>query len=244
MKQGQSDITPQKENAFGGIFYWDLTIQKKFASYYHHFDLNAGCGYNHDAQCDGSPIVFLDAARRSGVGNFFAHFVDQDGNAIKELQAQVTDDRCTVYNGDNREFVKAIPDLIRLHGGNLWDLGTVLSDPNGIDIPIRELADLSRTCPRLDFVVNYPARVWKRVRAAGFESGKLYLDEMLRLLNKKEWLIQCPLLSDPHEWMILIGRNFPMGEWRKMRIYKLYSPEGQECLRRSYSQSESTDRLF
>lgn len=249
MMQGQSEITPSKEAAFHGILTMNLRVHKtKWRSRYHHFDLNAGCGYNHQVQCTGSPLVFLSAAAYVGEEHFAAYFVDSDRAAIEELLPRIEDDdRCTAFNGDNREFVKAIPDLIRFYKEDpTWVLGSILCDPNGTDLPIPELAKLSQRCPRLDFIINYPARIWKRERGAGLESGRLHLDQMVTMLNKREWWIQTPLKSDRHEWMILIGRNYSGmdGVWRKMRIYRYHSPEGRECLRRSYSQRESTDSLF
>jgi hypothetical protein len=248
MSQGQSNITPHKENAFGGILRMNLDVHhrkdEKRGYYYHHFDVNAGSGYNDKAQCDGSPVVFLRTAQRLGVEKFVAHFVDRDRQRTEELLTRINDPRCTVYNGENREFIKAIPELIYYQRENpAQALGSILCDPNGTDLPIAELSELSKSCRRLDFIINYPARVWKRERGVGIRP-ELYLKDLLSLLDKKYWHVQDPLPSDPHEWMILIGRNFEMGDWQKMRIYALDSPKGIEIVRKSYSCRESTFGLF
>jgi len=252
MTQGQSPITPEKEKAFLGIFEMNLVVHKKsrFSYRYHHFDLNAGCGYNHEAGCNGSPLMFLEAAANQGVAQYYAHFVDHKKKAIEELLTRIDDQRCTIYQGDNREFVKAIPGLIRLARENPdMALGSVLCDPNGTNLPLDELIELSGLCPRLDLILNYSARAWKRVRgwkrACGtdYASPELYLAETLVLLRKKQWLIQDPL-NDNHEWMIVVGRNYPMAGWSKMRFYDMDSPKGKEILRRSLSRRESTISLF
>ena len=160
-----------------------------------------------------------------------------------ELTAQ--NPRCSVYHGDNREFVKAIPDLIRLQNENpAKALGSVLCDPNGIGLPVAELSELSGSCSRLDLVLNYPARTWKRERAAGHKAADIVLADMLRLLHKQHWLIQEPLASDRHEWMIMVGRNFGMGDWQKFRFHHLDSPKGRQILLRALSINERTSSLF
>jgi three-Cys-motif partner protein len=243
---GQGKTTVLKESAFRGIFWMNLAVQKKSSFRYHHFDLNSGCGYNHEVGCEGSPLVFLNVADAQSVSNFSAHFVDRDREAIKELLTRIEGrPGCTAYNGENREFVKAIPDLIRLdHGNPAKALGTVLCDPNGIDLPLNELAQLARICPRLDFVINYPARVWKRARGAGIQSAQLYLAELLHSLDKQHWIIQEPLGCDIHEFMILVGRNFEFKNWSRMRFHKLDSPKAGEIIQRSFSRNESTLNLF
>jgi three-Cys-motif partner protein len=248
MTQGQGEKTVRKEAALLGHMRMNFTVHRKYQSKqgYHLFDINAGCGYNHVAKCNGSPLVSLEAARQMEVGNVTFHFVDKDRSMCEELLTRVGDDlRCTVYNGDNREFVNAIPDLIRRQPGEdpLRALGSVFCDPNGTDLPIDELHYLSYLCTRLDFILNYPARTWKRERAAGFGSANLFLWEILDKLNKKVWWIQCPDESDPNEWMLLVGRNFGMNDWPSMGIYLLDSPEGQDCLRRSLTRRESTTEL-
>src|SRR4030095_10585909 len=138
---GQGKTTVMKESAFRGIFWMNLAVQKKSPFRYHHFDLNSGCGYNHEIGCEGSPLVFLNAADAQGVSNFSAHFVDRDREAIKELLTRIAGrECCTAYNGENREFIEAIPDLISLARGNpARALGTVVCDANGVDLPLRGL---------------------------------------------------------------------------------------------------------
>lgn len=243
--QGQSGITRHKEDAFLGIFRMNLAVQKKSRYRYHHFDLNAGCGYNYEAGCPGSPLIFLAAAAQQEITDFSAHFVDRRPEAVRELLTRIEDPRCTVYHGDNREFIEAIPGLIRLDNERPdLALGSVLWDPNGIDLPFAELIQLSRLCPRLDFILNYSARAFKRERGAGYISPELFLSDQLKSLNKRYWLIQDPLDGDRHEWMILVGRNYRMDVWKSMRLYNLDSAKGQECLRRSLSRRESTYSLF
>jgi three-Cys-motif partner protein len=245
MNQGQGSNTTRKESAFRGIFAMNLAVQKKRRHLYYHFDLNAGSGYNELANCDGSPIVFLNTALAAGVSTYRAHFVDSDDQAVRALLERITDERATVHHGDNAEFVRAIPRLIKHYGDDLeYALGSILCDPNGTGIPIDELARLSQQCPRLDIILNYGNRGWKRARGAHIESAQLVLEDLLSKLQKKYWHIQEPPINDPQEWMILIGRNFLMGDWQKMGIFNLDSPKGKEILRRSLTIRESTYSLF
>jgi len=44
---------------------------------YHYFDINAGCGFNEEEGCPGSPIVFLDVAHEHGI-KYQAAFIEKD----------------------------------------------------------------------------------------------------------------------------------------------------------------------
>ena len=252
--QGQGIRTQEKEDAFQGLFRMNLKVHSSLRyplAKYHHFDLNAGSGRNDIAGCDGSPVVFLKVVSGLGVSNFAAHFVDRDETATTGLSNLLSEQwseqlsRCTIYNGENREFVLAIPDLVRHFGSRepKYDLGMIVCDPNGTDIPWLELRHVSIACPRLDFLINYNLTQHKRDRGAGYKPDLVLTDHIL-LLNKRYWLIMDSKPTSSYEWTILVGRNYYMGDWKKMRFYDLKSREGEEMLRRSLSRNEREWPLF
>ena len=245
-RQGQSSVTAAKERVFAGLFHMNLFVaSKRPRDAYFHFDLNAGCGFNHDVDVPGSPLVFADVQQRYELKNVYAHFVDNDRKLVKELNDRLRDHgNYVIHHGDNREFIATIPDLIRLRDSLPGiALGSVLCDPNGMGIHWQELASLSVRCPRLDFIINYSANVWKRERAAGYASD-VFLHEHLASLNKKYWHIQEPADGDRLEWMIIVGRNFEMKDWTGVRLQHLASDKGRQALLRTFSYYERNYGLF
>lgn len=243
MIQGQGDSTEFKERGLSAAFWVNLTIfQRGFGQAgrfrYFHFDLNAGGGFNEQAGCIGSPLAFLQATRSANCERFFAGFVDIDKAKVRSLLARPELQRpdCFMFHGDNRGFIGQIPDLIRAYGENPRQaIGTVLSDPNGIEVPLEELAWLSGECPKLDLVINWNSTSVKRTMGV-FGRGTR-LTDALPVLRKKHWLIRMPLTI--HQFTLLIGRNIPTGEHRRLGLYHLNSPPGVSILNRcSYTAEE------
>lgn len=244
--QGQSLVTEDKARGFGKAFAINLRIfQSRFAdkswARYFHFDLNAGSGYNDEADCIGSPLAFLSAVHRLEVTNYRAFFVDISRDAVSELLKRpeiASDERSFVMHGDNAEFVRAIPSIIEAAGDKAhMAIGSVLVDDNGTGIPIHELAALAAVCPRLDLFINITATGLKRA----FQTRQLRLTDIITGIEKQHWLIREPL--GQFQWTMLLGRNVQVNDHRAEGFYHLESKQGQQALERcNYTAAELRER--
>lgn len=232
--QGQSgDATEIKQRGLSFAFRVGMVVAKKYpADGYFHFDLHAGSGYNDEAGCIGSPLAFLSEARRAGCTHYFAGFCDRDRAQIETLlrRPELDHDRCRLFHGNNAELLRMVPDIIRLYGKKrLYALGSVLSDPNGADVPIDELAWLARECPRIDIILHWNSTIVKRLRG-GIKPSQMSLIDATEYIKKSSWLIREP--AGIHQFTMLIGRNYRFGDWKSFGFYHLDSREGQEVLQR------------
>ena len=239
LTQGQSKIgTEDKQRGLSSAFKINLQIFKKTASRvswrsvrYQHFDLNCGTGFNDEAGCIGSPIAFVEMANAMGVDKFNAFFCDRDAGSLKTLMAHesVRRDECDFFWGDNRSLIPSIPKLIKhsTRGENLEHvMGTVLSDPNGADVPIDELAWLNKQCPKLDIVINWASRAYKLHRTSPNSASRGTLKDCIDKIGKDYWLIGKP--RGNFAFTLLIGRNFKVEEHKSLGLYQLDSDIGQQ----------------
>jgi len=231
--QGQSgDATEIKQRGLSYAFRVGMAVAVKYPSWgYFHFDLHAGSGYNEEAKCIGSPLAFLSEARRVNCTTYFAGFCDRDHDQIKSLlnRPEIDHDRCRLFHGDNAALLRMVPDIIRLYGKKNNVIGSVLSDPNGADVPIDELAWLARECPKIDIILHWNSTIVKRLRG-GIRPDQISLTDAIRRIAKSSWLIREPV--GIHQFTMLIGRNFRFGDWKSMGFYFLDSPKGQDILQR------------
>lgn len=243
--QGQShDSTEWKERGIAAALSINLRIFKsKYKSWatYQHFDLNAGSGMNDQVDCIGSPLAFIQSVDALGISNYRAYFTDIDYDTIEKLHAypEMKRKNCFLFHGDNRSFIYAIPDLIRLTDKRPeYAIGSVLVDPNGSEVNIEELAWLSVKCPRLDFIINWNSVIFKRLQGAhGTLCGSI------KSLNKKHWLIREP--TGGHQFILIIGRNARIGEHPAMGFYHLNSDRGQEIFHTcNLSKAEDKSRIL
>lgn len=236
--QGQSDATEYKQRGIGAACAVSLDIfRRRFGATrfrYWHFDLNAGTGYNDTAGCVGSPIAFIRQAASCGVGNFQAHFCDIQAESCAALMARgelVNEPRAFVHHGDNREMVLAIPDIIRRYSERPeLAIGTVLADPNDSRVPLDQLEWLSANCPRLDLIINWNSTAPKRVNGAaakGLIDPMPTLAETISRCGKSAWLIREPV-GGTHNFTLLIGRNYRVGDHRVLGFHHLDSEKGQQ----------------
>ena len=237
--QGQSITTEWKERGISaactiGLRIFKATVQGK-ARFgidrfrYFHFDLNAGGGFNTEANCIGSPVAFMRAAHAQQIDRVAVHLCDWDEAAIRSLLANPEigqDERCRIHHGDNRGLVPAIPNILRMYGEKpQFAIGSVLADPNGTDIPVEELAALSTLAPRLDFIINVNATAFKRCQRGG------EIPDLIQQLNKKHWLIRRP--TSRHHFTLLVGRNIPTGDHAALGFFNLSTDIGQHLLRQA-----------
>lgn len=233
-KQGQSDATEFKERGLEAAFSINLSIfNRKFGSRfpYFHFDLNSGSGINEKVGCIGSPLAFVRAAESVGCTRYFAGFCDIEQEFIGQLMAREEvqrNNRCFCFHGDNASLIDAIPDIIAAQDRPSRAIGMVLSDPNGFEVPLDKLAWLSTQCPGLDIVVHWNSRVRRLYR--GKEWPFIDIDEAVKVLNKRHWLIREP--RGAHQWTVLIGRNIQVGDHKQLGFWRLESPKGADIIDR------------
>lgn len=232
-KQGQSDATEWKERGLQAAFKVNIDVfkAKKFDQKYTywHFDLNCGSGQNEEVGCIGSPLAFLNAAHNADLESYFAGFCDINADSLELLQerkAVKEDARSFLFHGDNASLIEAIPDLIRAKGENpQFAMGMVLSDPNNSDVPFDQLAWLSSVCPRIDFVINWNARLFKLYQAHDWGKDRHTLASAMRMFNKAHWLIRQP--QGNWRWTLLIGRGMRINDHRAMGFFHLDSDTGR-----------------
>lgn len=236
IRQGQSDATEYKERGLEAAFSINIGIfQSQFGASrfsYWHFDLNCGSGYNDQVGCIGSPLAFLRATESRRCDRYVAAFCDKDSAALDTLMRRegvIANNRCLLFNGRNASLVAAIPDLIAARGENpKLTVGMVLSDPNGFEVPLDELATLARECPRIDIAIHWNSRLRKLYHGNGWEY--VDIDAAMEQLGKRHWLIREPM--GDWKWTVLIGRNVVTGDHRGLGYHHLGSPRGADILDR------------
>lgn len=234
-KQGQSDSTEFKERGLQAAFTINLRVfcdKFKDRYTYWHFDLNSGCGYNNEVGCIGSPLAFLRAADSFPGLHYMAAFCDKDADALNALMQRKEvkgNDQAFCFHGDNASLIDAIPTLIEQRGERSdYAMGLVLSDPNGFETPLDELAELGKRCPRLDVVLHWNSRIRRLYRGQNWDF--VDVDEAIEMIGKRHWLIRKPMGA--HQWTVLIGRNMRIGEHRALGFHHLDSDIGRHILHR------------
>jgi hypothetical protein len=244
-RQGQSRDTEFKERGLEAAFTINLRVfYAKFGARhpYWHFDLNSGSGINEDVGCIGSPLAFLRAAAQFESLRYMAGFCDTDAQALRSLMARpgISGNRAAFcFHGRNASLIQAIPRIVSTYNDKpQFATGLVLSDPNGFETPIDELAWLSQQCPRLDVAIHWNSRVRRLYR--GHDWHFVDIDEAIAQINKRHWLIRKPMGS--HQWTVLIGRNTRIGEHRTMGFYHLDSDMGRHILSRCKARIEGAEQ--
>lgn len=247
--QGQSgDATEIKQRGLSLAFRIGLVVVNKIArqvphARYFHFDLNAGGGYNHEAGCIGSPLTFHNEARLANCTRYFAGFCDRDKHQVESLLRLPTirdDPQSFVLHGDNDQLLAMVPDIVSHYGERRQHaIGSILSDPNGADVPIDAIIELAHICPKLDVIFHWNSTITKRLRY-GVSPQQLVLQDVVRLVRKEHWLIREPV--GIHQFTLLIGRNWRFGDWSKNGFFDLDTPRGQAVLDRCSLSRRDIDR--
>lgn len=244
--QGQGQTTEIKVRGIGAALAVTLKIctNPALAAFpYWHIDLNSGSGYNHDAGCFGSPLAFLAAVSNAGKANYRAFFCDIRRDAVFELKRLLAPEPgCTCLCGNNRAVLPTVAKTIRTVERNPHlAMGTVLCDPNGYfygdSVPAEELRQFCIEFPRIDVILNLNVttrrwirgRIEKRMR--GWENAIcLRLDELPAFLSRRHWLIRNLVGRGGHQFVLMVGRNYQLGDHRAMGFFHLDSQEGQEIV--------------
>lgn len=237
--QGQSgDATEIKQRGLSLAFRIGLAVVEKMArkissARYFHFDLHAGGGYNDAAGCIGSPLTFLKETEVASTERYFAAFCDHDADQVRSLLNRpevADDDRAFVLHGDNSQLLAMVPSIIReFRDRPEWAIGSILSDPNGADVPLDAIIETVNICPRLDIIFHWNSTITKRLRN-GIKPEQVVLRDVIGMVPKRHWLIREP--AGIHQFTLLIGRNWRFDDSRGMGFYHLDSPRGQTILDR------------
>lgn len=185
---GNGRWTSRKEEGYKLLFRQSLGISLGALPFpYWHIDLNAGCGFNHQADCEGSPLVFLREAvrfQRPFRAFFCDHepeftgaleqvcnglFVSADGSGPGEFSIEDLPPRSAwgIHCLDNAKMLPVVADAIRKSERNSQHaVGTCLCDPNGYPhgFPTEALIAFAADFPKIDLILNLNVSLFARVR--------------------------------------------------------------------------------
>jgi hypothetical protein len=245
--QGHGITTPEKEEAFRSFFEGNLNASSLFGHFLH-VDLNCGSGWNEDALCLGSPLVFLNAVKRARRADVGAVFVDQDPVACESLRDRLRREvlppgfAWSVCCQDNRRTLEL---LLREEE----QFGSLVADPNGHGrgkagngTDYRLLANVLARHVRMDVAINvnlnllWQMRGWNRARGADVfkADDQPGIRELIGMMPKEHWHVQFrspPRGSPGRGFLVLIGRNGVNFKDHAARgIYRVNSPTGQRII--------------
>lgn len=251
--QGQSSVTLKKEAAIQTCLALSLSITKPTRFYV--FDLNCGCGENRDngANCRGTGPLIKRALQKRGIEgrmwlcdirkkalilaqrNFFNHSylpfdedIPMDGIFAEFVRM------------DNREFVPTIPQKIRETKSDPFRAqGIIVADPDGLKVPLKEIADCLRECPRLDVAIHISnvrrVAAWLNKddeRKVG-ETVITRCREIFERIPRASWLVSEPFRPNRGaQHYVFYGTALswfkPIIEMQgRPNMYRLDSPEGR-----------------
>jgi len=239
---GQSAATPTKQVGLQLILEQHLaTVRAIFAKHrgarwltpvYQYIDANAGCGYNEDVGCIGSPLVFQSAVDRVAVSHYATLIEIDAGNTLLLRETLGNYNHHQIITGNNAEIV---PDIVHRLPRNSY--GVLYTDPNGIpDFEMLAGAARDPKLRRVDILIRCAASAVKR----NLWQGEARLLEHLSAINKQFWIVREPERSDKWQWTFLLGMN-----WDGLRVmarhgfHYAHSDRGREILHRlNYTNDE------
>lgn len=248
MTQGNGRWTDRKEDGFGAALSMSLHFADKPSLTrfpYWHLDLNAGCGWNDLADCEGSPLVFVGLAS-SYQRPIRAFFCDHDP-AVDVLRRELEglalpahlswECRCQ----DNAALLVDVASLIEANEDPRFAVGTVFCDPNGFPdgFPRQELRWFAARFPRIDLILSLNITLFRKVekgRQSNPEHMKGFahwpaLRDIPAELSREHWLIRNPPPGGTgDQFTMLVGRNMRTGGSSPREFHDLASPTGQAIL--------------
>jgi len=202
-----------------------------------HMDFHSGCGWNHDVDVEGSPIIALDCFRESGL-KYECFFIDKNQQCIDELgsRREIMCDPCAhVHCCTNQkmcEWVSRIAD--KKNTGGRYTLGTIYLDPNGpvgkvahgdpASIPWEGLHHVTSEFPCIDVIFNFPAGAIKRLDPS--HNGRVDINDLPEMLRKDYWMINEP--NGMWQWVLCVGRNGDFRAWENANWHLWNSDKGIE----------------
>lgn len=250
---GQSPVTLDKQDGLRCILRQHANTSKHIISKhpdwytptYWYVDTTAGCGYNEQVQCSGSPLIFLDEIERTHL-DYRGIFIELDpvlAGLLKDNLRQsyshviaAKPGQIAVVAGDNREWLPKVCDLIP---DGSFGLG--YHDPNGEpDIDLLSTISTRWELRRFDLLVRYNSTAVKR---NAHRSGRDLLGDISRI-SKTYLMVRRILPSDPWRWTFLYFSNWDgMTAWRSKGFVYADSAEGLQTLERLALTNEEYDRV-
>lgn len=243
--QGQGRTTLAKEHCIQGA----LTVSLRIASKanlmrwpFWYADLHCGSGFNEEAQCMGSPIAFRHAVAAASNRPFRAFFVDRSLERVRALEQLLARDHaefsrsCFTFAGENGGLLPTVAEWIAAEEKPEHAVGAVLCDPNGWfrDIPVPELVAFTRRFPKIDLILNLSVRTYQLERphierGNGKWAGRVHPapSDIPTLLSRRHWLIHEPMSAGGHRFMMMVGRNLDVGDWKALGFHHLHSARGR-----------------
>jgi len=224
-----SQYTPQKNQDFRFILgthikITDCTLRKhRWANQnYNYFDITAGPGSGKYGF--GSPLIFVGE-----IGlierQYRAVFIDQDETAYQRLQICLApysqNGNLSIHCGEHHEVLKKYLGIWRTK-----DFGLLFDDPSGQIPSFDLLAVFAKYYPRIDILIYITPTNIKRQYHCKLCSCDLRLDDYIKRIPKKYWIIREP--KGCHQWTFLLGTNwdsFP--SFKNKGFYRIDSLEGQ-----------------
>lgn len=247
--QGQSLSTIDKERQFAAMLEMNMRIARGACpnAVYRHFDLNAGCGWNHEFGVPGTPLVFVHLADKL-LNRWRATFYERDEQRAQQLWQRLRGvPHVTILHADNREVLAAAKAI------GSYDLGSLLVDPNGWlyrnqegqGCPIEEMVRFFQLYPRIDLIANMNVRTYVRMRGAAKNhrnhphyNGLHGLQEMPGLFSKRHGLISALSSNGQSQFVRLILRNIKTNDYRAEGWHHLDSPVAAEIYRYAEGEKE------
>lgn len=246
---GISDYTKTKQSVFESLLKQQLAVCRAIAGkwktrlQYNFFDLTAGpgdvCGYCEQSEnCDkkekcfrGSPLIFIDVMTGgSETSKFNATFFEKNKISAEILSNRldniVFDGHANGIHNININIVnKRFEDGFREPENNAF--GLLYLDTSGSVPNFDALAEISKhmSMQRVDFLLHIATTSIKRVRRSAIGGGD-DLNEGIRKINKKYWYTTPP--QTKHQWIFLLGTNYPSYTNKKNGLYRLDTEIGKE----------------
>lgn len=256
MNHGQGASTRRKEAGLRAVFDTSLGISKAKAVAafpYWHIDMNAGPGWNHEADCEGSPLVFLRSAIAAGRARpIRAYFCDINFSAIMDLKPacrplleQLPDCHAAYSYRPNAILLGEVArDIRETERDPKYAMGTLLSDPNGPKpeaFPLPEMAAFAAEFPRIDMALNLNLNVFRavegckvstRLHPKQVETFRKYptVREVMESLGRRHWSVRNPNTGCSHHYMLVVGRNAETKRTPFKDFYPADSEEGRRIL--------------
>lgn len=231
MIQGQSQATLWKEVLISTCVGWSLKQLGSFPGPYFVFDLNCGSGENrrNGANAKGTPLIMKGQFEKRAMSAKM-YFCDKSRKALKLLERHFECGQLDLFQfqkfnitpffirSNNRLFVPTIPERIREAGVNpRMAHGVIIADPNGIEIPLKEIAACLWECPRLDVLIHLGhapqcfAQFRKNPDFPIARKRPETIGSIRQIFNMipRTWLLTAPFRKGGDDHIVLFGSHRP-----------------------------------
>lgn len=200
---------------------------------YRYIDLTAGAGLVPGSKMPGCALTMIEVLETGDEPrlNYRADLVEKDRKNYLRLQDSVQDYQDTLQapNGFVRyhrmAYQSAIPGLLSV--GAAREFGMVFVDPSGDAPDLGALAAIADAKDKLEILIYVSAGNLKRSQHV----VGLTIDDYIKGVNKKHWLVRAPQKGDEKEWTFLLGSNTDLfKDYVSIDLYRRASAKGTEAL--------------